>query len=222
MIESGRFTPTNVRNIYSRRSRIYAKTVARAEFAYHLRAIEKAAFKPQEKVLEVAVGPGLALTEIARRIDPATVVEGVDLSPGMLEIARENLSQAGIQHVHLAEMSAADLHFPDATFDVLYNGYMLDLIPLAQMPVILREFKRVLKPGGRMVLLNMSKRDAASVTPRERLYQHVPPQVLLWVLGGCRPVLMGATARQVGLVQVEREFLGGSFPSEIVTAINPT
>lgn len=221
MIESGRFTTQTVRTIYSRRSRIYGKTIAPMEFSYHLRAIEKAAFQSHEKVLEVAVGPGLAMTEIARRIDSAVRVEGVDLSPGMLAVAQQNLSAAGLRHVHLSEMSASELHFPDASFDVLYNGYMLDLIPLAQMPVILNEFKRVLKPGGRLVLLNMSKPDAAHRTMRERIYGHLPPQVLLYILGGCRPVLMQTLVQEAGFTQVEREFLGGKFPSEIVTAFNP-
>jgi len=40
-------------------------------------------------------------------------------------------------------------------FEVLYNSYMFDLIPFDNMPVILQEFRRVLKPGGRLVLVNM-------------------------------------------------------------------
>ncbi len=222
MIEAGRFTVSDVRTIYSRRSGIYGKTIAPLEFPYHLRAIELANLQPRDHVLEVAVGPGLALTEIARRIDPVTPVQGVDLSPGMLQVARENLNRAGIKHVQLTEMSADALRFPDNTFDVLYNGYMLDLIPLAHMAVILREFQRVLKPGGRMVLLNMSKPDEHTNTLRERVYHLLPAKFTLYVLGGCRPVLMESTARQVGFTQVTREYLGGKFPSEIVTGIKPT
>lgn len=52
------------------------------------------------------------------------------------------------------------LPFPDATFDVLYNGYMLDLLGLRDISIALGEFRRTLKPGGRLVLVNMTKADA--------------------------------------------------------------
>jgi demethylmenaquinone methyltransferase/2-methoxy-6-polyprenyl-1,4-benzoquinol methylase len=217
MIEAGNYTSNQVREIYSRRSRLYSRTVAPLEFPNHLRAIEKAAIRPDENVLEVAVGPGLALVELAMRVN--TVVQGVDISPGMLAVARQTLQAAGITNVELAEGSAAKLRFPDETFDVLYNGYMLDLIPLADMTAVLAEFKRVLKPGGRLVLLNMSKLNEQTKTLREYLYPLLPPKVALYLIGGCRPVLMERPVEQLGFSHVTREFLPGNFPSEIVMAV---
>jgi len=219
MIEAGKYTAHDVRAIYSRRSRIYSKTVAPLEFPNHLRAIEKAAIQPHDNILEVAVGPGLAISELARKVDSSMTVRGVDLSPGMLAVAQDTVRTAGINNVILSEGSATNLKFPDNTFDVLYNAYMLDLIPLAEMPKILNEFKRVLKPGGRLVLLNMSKPDAQTITLRERLYPLLPPKLALYFIGGCRPVLMEQSVRQVGFKVIEREFMSGKFPSEIVTAI---
>lgn len=217
MIEARNYTTNDVRTIYSRRSRAYRNMVAPLEFHNHLRAIEMAAIRPDETILEVATGPGLAIREIAQKAAP-TVVRGVDLSPGMLAVARETLQEAGVHNVELAEGNATDLHFPDATFDVLYNGYMLDLIPLAQIPVVLAEFKRVLKPGGRLILLNMSKADAHTMTLCERIYPLLPKKFVLYVMGGCRPVLMEKPVKEAGFHSVEREFLPGQFPSEIVTA----
>ena len=83
----------------------------------------------------------------------------------------------------LLEMDARKLDYPDDTFDILYNGYMLDLIPLADMTPILSEFRRVLKPGGRLVLLNMSKRDDQSLSGRERLYGKLPATLVLYLMG---------------------------------------
>ena len=219
MIEAGKYTSNDIRAIYSRRSRIYSKTVAPLEFPNHLRAIEKAAIQPDERVLEVAVGPGLAMSQLASKVKPSTIVQGVDISAGMLAVARHTLQEAGITNVELSECSATSLHFPDETFDVLYNAYMLDLIPIAEMPVILNEFKRVLKPGGRMILLNMSKPNEQAKTMRERIYPLLPPKLALYVIGGCRPVLMEKPVRQAGFKNVSREFLAGNFPSEIVTAV---
>ncbi len=218
MIEAGKYTSTQVRTIYSRRSRVYSKTVAPLEFPNHVRAIEKAAIRPDDKVLEVAVGPGLALAEIARRVDRSNTVQGVDISPGMLKIARQTLQAAGITNVVLSEGSAADLRFPDETFDLLYNGYMLDLVSLTEMTAILAEFKRVLKPGGRLVLLNMSKPDEHTRTLRERLYPLLPPKLALYIIGGCRPVLMERPVEQAGFKHITREFVPGRFPSEIISA----
>lgn len=219
MIEAGNYTAQDVRRIYSRRSRVYSKTVAPLEFPNHLRAIAKAAVQPHDKVLEVAVGPGLALAALARAVDRSNSVHGVDLSPGMLEVARQTLAAAGLDNVSLSEGSASKLDFADGSFDVLYNAYMLDLIPLAEMPGILQEFSRVLKPGGRLILLNMSKPDASSRTVREYLYPLLPPRLALYAIGGCRPVLMAPIVEQAGFRRVEREFLPGKFPSEIITAV---
>jgi demethylmenaquinone methyltransferase/2-methoxy-6-polyprenyl-1,4-benzoquinol methylase len=219
MIEAGKYTPHQVREIYSRRSRVYSKTVAPLEFPNHLRAIEKAAVRPDDRVLEVAVGPGLALVEIARRIDKSNIMQGVDISPGMLAVAQQTLQAAGITNVVLSEGRATNLRFPDETFDLVYNGYMLDLVPLVEMSAILAEFRRVLRPDGRLVLLNMSKPDEQTRTLRERLYPLLPPQLALYLIGGCRPVLMARPVEQAGFRNIIREFLPGKFPSEIVTAV---
>ena len=136
----------------------------------------------------------------------------------MLELTRQRLLQNGFEHLVLKEADSRSLPFDDNTFDVLYNAYMLDLIPERDMLQILNEFKRVLRPGGRLVLLNMSKPDE-SPTPRERLYQAMPAKVALYLMGACRPVLMENLTRAAGFAQVSRTFLGGKAPSEIVLGV---
>lgn len=96
---------------------------------------------------------------------------------------------------------------------------MLDLVPIVEMAPILAEFKRVLRPDGRLVLLNMSKPTNQDRTFRERLYPLLPTKVALYVIGGCRPVLMEPFVREAGFKAVAREFLPGKFPSEIITAV---
>jgi len=174
--------------------------------------------RPGEAVLEVAFGPGRTLVELARRAGPTGRVHGVDFTPGMHEQARRALDRAGITGVELHRGDARALPLPDTTFDLVYNAYMLDLIPLRDMPGILAEFRRVLRPGGRLVLLNMSKPDASRTTWRETLYRSLPAGLVLNLGGGCRPVLMEPLVREAGLVDVTRRFLPGRFPSEVVVA----
>ena len=219
MIETRRFTPEQIRAAYNRLSWIYSWIVAPFEFNNHKRAIEKAGIQPTDKVLEVAVGPGNIFLEIVKKIDKDNTACGVDASSGMLEIARRMVANAGYENINLSQADARDLDFPDDTFDILYNGYMLDLIPLADMSTILSEYKRVLKPGGKLVLLNMSKRDDQVLTLYEKLYMKLPALFVLNFMGACRPVLMEQQTRQAGFQDVEREFIGGIIPSEIVTGL---
>jgi ubiquinone/menaquinone biosynthesis C-methylase UbiE len=218
MIKANEYSPQTVKKAYNRRSWIYSKTVAPMEWAYHLKAIDQANVQPGEKVLEVAVGPGLTAVELARRVGKETTLYGMDLSTAMLELTEQRLRSNGFTQFELKEGRAQEIPFDANTFDLLYNGYMLDLIPEMEMPGILAEFRRVLRPGGRMVLLNMSKPGKEIVIFREKLYQLLPPGIVLYVMGGCRPVLMEEAVKNAGFSDVQRIFVDGKAPSEIVLA----
>ncbi len=221
MIKAHEYQPQVVKQAYNRRGWIYSKTVAPMEWEYHISALEQANIQTGEKVLEVAVGPGLTAVEIARRIGKETPFHGMDISTGMLALTEQRLRENGFSQFTLKEGNASQIPFPSNTFDVLYNGYMLDLIPESEMPGILAEFKRVLRPGGRMILLNMSKANKEVVLFREKLYWLLPPRLVLYLMGGCRPVLMEDLVKKAGFYSVKRTYIAGRAPSEIVVAENP-
>ncbi|MBI3362576.1 MAG: methyltransferase domain-containing protein, partial [Chloroflexi bacterium] len=111
---------------------------------------------------------------------------------------------------------ARSLPFDDNSFDdVLFNSYMLDLIPLDDMSVVLNEFRRVLKKDGRLVLVNMSKDHG--ITLWERFYRATPARLVPYLYGGCRPVRMAEHTRASGFQDVHREFIQNLIPSEVVT-----
>lgn len=221
MIDAKTYPTAVVRRAYTRRSRIYAKTIAKIERHAHELAIDAAQIQPGERVLEVAVGPGVTLVELAHRTGPTGQVAGVDLSDGMLALARRATATAGLTEVELTQADAAHLPFEDGSFDVLYNAYMLDLVPFDQMNAVLTEFARVLAPGGRLVLLNMSKAGDQTTTTKERLYRAMPGWIALYLMGACRPVLTERWVRETGLTNVSRQFLPGAMASELVLAHKP-
>lgn len=221
MIAAKEFPPEVIKRAYNRRSWVYSKTVAQMEWSYHLTALDLANIQVGETILEVAVGPGLTFTQLARHVGRETKIFGVDTSTSMLALTNQKLISQGFSNFELKEADSRQLPFGDNTFDLLYNGYMLDLIPERDMPTILHEFYRVLKPGGRMVLLNMSKRDESTKTSRETLYSILPAKLVLYLLGGCRPVLMERLTETTGFKNIRRVYLGGKFPSEVVIATKP-
>lgn len=147
MIKAHEYQPHVVKQAYNRRGWIYSKTVAPMERDYHLAALELANLQPDEKVLEVAVGPGLTAVEFARQVGKETVFSGMDISSGMLTLTEQRLRENGFSQLILKEGNASRIPFPSNIFDYLYNGYMLDLIPEGEMPVILASSNACLNRG---------------------------------------------------------------------------
>jgi len=220
MIEA--VAPTErIRRAYNLFSYFYGAVITPLERRPRMEALKRAGVQPKDKVLEVAVGPGATLLEIVKRVEKGNVVCGVDLSPKMLEKSHRLLSATGYSNIDLREADARQLPFSDSTFDVLFNSYMLDLIPLHDLPVVLDQFKRVLKPGGRLVLVNMSKKEECGRTWWERIYMMLPKPLVPYLLGGCRPVMMESMVKDAGFHDVRREFIHNIIPSEVVTARRP-
>ena len=104
----------------------------------------------------MAVGTGRLFCKILIQ-NPNGKNFGIDISQGMLAKAKSKLSIQGSQKYSLEIGSAFDIKMDDGSIDILFNNYMFDLIPFDQMDAVIEEFKRVLKPGGKLVLVNMTK-----------------------------------------------------------------
>lgn len=208
----------SIRRAYDLWSSVYGEVAAPLEGGPRLLALELARIQPHEKVLEVAVGPGHILLEILKRVNRTSVIYGIDLSWKMLEKSRRRALGTGYKNACLVEADTRQLPFGDRTFDILYSSYALDILGLHDITCALSEFRRVLKMGGRVVLVNLSKKCSKSRTWVERLYQLLPATWVPYLLGGCRPVLLADLLNQAGFTAIERKFIGGLMSSEIVTA----
>lgn len=108
----------------------------------------KAAPKAGEDVLEVACNQGTTLLELARLGCRTT---GLDMDASALEKARANLAAAGFEKsVTLVKGDARRLPFPDGSFDLIVNEAMLTMLGPTSRKEALKEYFRVLRPGGRL------------------------------------------------------------------------
>jgi ubiquinone/menaquinone biosynthesis C-methylase UbiE len=172
--------------------------------------------EPGEDVLEVATGTGVQLVNLARR-NPHGHTVGVELADGMLRRTRARLRSVGLDQVELLPGDARDLPFSDASFDLVVNSYMLDLLPRDDIPRVLAEFRRVLKPDGRLVLSNMTKGEARHHRIWDALYARG-----LNLTANCRGVLAAPVLAELGFSEIRREYVTKMlFPTEIVTARKP-
>jgi ubiquinone/menaquinone biosynthesis C-methylase UbiE len=115
-----------------------------------------ASLAPGEHVLDLACGTGLATVDAARSVGLHGKVLGTDISGHMIEIARQRAVVEELSNVSFQRMDAETLDLPDATFDVVLCA--LGLMYLADPHRAVREWLRVLKPGGRVAIAVWGKR----------------------------------------------------------------
>jgi len=211
-MNAARLNKTDVVEVYSRIAWFYDLWGTLAESRARRRALELAAVRNGESVLEVAVGTGLTFRELLRA-NPDGANHGIDLTEAMLAKASDKARHSGVRH-ELSVGDAYDLRFGDATFDVLMNNYMFDLLPEPDFERVLTQFRRVLKPNGRLVLVNMTQGERLHQRLYETIYRINPG----W-MGGCRGVRLSDALRRVGFRSITREMISQvGFPSEILTA----
>ena len=119
------------------------------------------------KVLDVACGTADFTIEIAQKVAPGSKVTGVDISEGMMAIGREKIKKAGLT----AELSVADceaLPYPDDTFDRISVGFGVRNVE--HLEIGLGEMFRVLVPGGKLVILELSVPSNAFIRWCYKLY----------------------------------------------------
>ncbi|MGD8530664.1 MAG: methyltransferase domain-containing protein [Syntrophobacterales bacterium] len=206
----------DVPKIYKKVASIYDVWGQLTESKARKRCLDLADIRDGESVLEVAVGTGLAFVEILG-LNPTGKNEGIDLTEEMLDRAQEKAQRLGVTNYSLNTGDAYNLQYSDDSFDVVINNYMFDLLPENDFSAVLTEFRRVLRPGGRLVMVNMTKPEHWYNSVWEMIYRMNPA----WV-GGCRGVFLGPYLESVGFVDIRREFISQrTFPSEVVYGSKP-
>ncbi len=132
-----------------------------------------AELKPGETVLDLGSGGGIDVLLSARRVGPGGKAYGLDMTDEMLELARENQRNAGVDNVEFLKGEIEDIPLPDNSVDVIISNCVINLS--ADKRQVFKEAFRVLKPGGRLTV--------ADVVVRGEVPDVVRRNVELWI--GC-------------------------------------
>jgi arsenite methyltransferase len=132
-----------------------------------------AELKPGETVLDLGSGGGIDVLLSARRVGPTGKAYGVDMTDSMLELARRNQAEAGVENVEFLKGSIESIPLPDASVDVIISNCVINLS--GDKHRVLAEAFRVLKPGGRFAV--------SDVIVRGEVPAAVRASMELWV--GC-------------------------------------
>ena len=204
---------TEIAEIYDSLSKTYDIWGNLTESRARKRALELAEIKNGQHILEVAAGTGLAFYEIVKRNPDGTNI-GVDISEGMLKRAEKRLRKLSGVNYEIKIGNAFRLEEEDEHFDVLINNYMFDLISFNQMDAVLKEFKRVLKKKGKLVIVNMTVGENFGSKIYDFLYRLSPK-----MMGGCRGIRLSKKLQEHGFdVKLRKYYQQLLFPSEVILA----
>ena len=126
------------------------------ERKFRRRTLDLAQLHSGDTVLDVGCGTGTLLIEAAKRVGPSGSTYGIDRSTEMVAHARRKAAAQGVT-AHFVEGSADRLAFSDASFDVVFCTLMLHHLPALMQAVSICEMRRVLRPGGRIVIVDMQQ-----------------------------------------------------------------
>ena len=184
--------------------------------------IRLAEIRKGERILEIGTGVGSSLEEMVLLSDK---IYGIDSSYGMVSFALGRLKRRGIKRVSIICAKGEYLPFQDKSFDLIFCSGLFDLLTEDESLKVLKEIKRVLKPEGRLLAINMTKKgDEISRLIRiiyERFYSHI-----FKILGDYRPL-----SRPINFIEILKKasfsiewskintILFFPFPVEIILSI---
>ncbi len=208
----------DIKKSYGVMSRFYALAEGIFEKGLRRKGLHLLSVTPSEVVLEVGVGTGYSLKEIANFVGEKGKAHGIDVTPQMLELTRKRLKKAGfMDRVELYEGDARRMPYQNDKFDAVYMASTLELFDTPDIPVVLREVKRVLKPSGRLGVASLTKEGREGslfIRFYEWLHQKVPKYA------NCRPIYVEKLLEDAGyqITKTEEFVLLKIVPWRIVVA----
>jgi ubiquinone/menaquinone biosynthesis C-methylase UbiE len=183
------------RAFYDKIAGVYDLLAERSEQPVRQAGLKMLAVRPGEKVLEIGFGTGRSLIELAQAVGPTGRVFGIDLSKKMLEVAQRLVREKDLeQRVELTRGDALHLPYGTETLDGVFMSFTLELFDTPEIPLVLAECRRVLKAGGRIVVVGMSRIGPNGLVTGifEWTHRHFPNYL------DCRPILVRRAVEDAG------------------------
>lgn len=180
-------TKEETKAFYNKIAKVYDALAEHSEAPVRKAGLEMLNTHEGHHVLEIGFGTGHSLIELARSVGPSGKVFGIDLSEKMVEISQKRADEEDLDD--RIELSCGDaLHLPceSESLDGIFMSFTLELFDTPEIPLVLAECKRVLKPGGRMVVIGMSRvlPEGLIMEIFEWTHRHFPNYL------DCRPILV--------------------------------
>lgn len=171
---------------YDRLSRWYDLLAGGSEKKFTELGLRHLNVQPGETVLELGPGTGHALVVLAAAVGDTGQVYGLDLSAGMLAMARQRVRQAGLsKRIGLQQGDATALPGASNRFDAIFMSFTLELFDTSDLLVVLTECRRLLRPGGRLGVVTLAKQEKTGLM-MVRLYEWAHHQWPHYI--DCRPI----------------------------------
>lgn len=212
-------TREQTRQNYDRMSRWY-DLFAASEVKFTQAGLDLLSVKAGERVLEIGFGTGHSLLDLAKAVGESGSVTGVELSPGMIAVARKRLysfehKQAEDQDrsVGIVQGDATSLPIGSKSFPAVFLSFTLELFSEQEMQEVLKECQRILQLDGRICVVSMAKKDVLACRMYEWGHQRWP------VLLDCRPIELSKSLEASGFrVQAAKIRTMWGLPVEIALA----
>lgn len=209
---------TETEAYYNKIAKVYDLLSEHSEQPMREVGIKMLAARPGETILEIGFGTGHCLVEFARAVGPEGKVHGIDLSERMNEQARALLKKEGLENqVELYCGDAAQLPFEAESIDGIFTSFTLELFDTPDLPRVLAEWRRVLRPGGRLVVVAISKEGKQGVVMKayEWTHRHFPN------LMDCRPIFVSRALEAADFRIDDQQIEHMWVPVEIVLGVRP-
>ena len=211
-------TKAQAKESYDKLSRFYDYFAGAIEKKYTNMGLERLNTKRGETVLEIGFGTGHCLKQIAEAVGENGEVYGIDISSGMLEVTKKRLEKASlIDRVELYCGDALKMPYGDNKFDAVFMSFTLELFDTPEIPKVLSEIKRVLKPKGRLGVVSMSKENGESILLK--LYEWAHKKFPNYT--DCRPIYLEQSLKKAGFkIKYKEKVKLLVLPGEIVIGLN--
>lgn len=207
-----------IKETYAKLSKIYATLEGIFEKKLREKGLGYLDIQKGETVLEIGFGTGYTLVEIAKSVGETGKAYAVDVTPEMVELARQRLEREGLaRRVELSEGDARNMSYEDNMFDAVYMAAVLELFDSPDIPKVLKEIKRVLKSDGRLGVISIPK-EGYENSRVLRLYEWVHRKFPKYA--SCRPIYVEDSLREAGynVIRTHEMLLAKLFPMKIVIA----